>query len=152
MAAAGVALVPTICAGALLFRDEEVVESMPEHLRERMWAFNDIHADAVRRAHELDVPIAMGTDAGTPGNHHGLNAHECVFLVDDCGLSPAASIRTATVNAARLLRQEGTLGVLAEGAAADVIVVHENPLDDITALTRVATVVAAGQVIKGSDR
>ena len=70
--------------------------TMPEHLRQRMAAFNDVHAAAVRRAHELGVTIAMGTDAGTPGNHHGLNAHECVFLVEQCGLSPAASIRTAT--------------------------------------------------------
>ena len=69
---------------------------MPEHLRQRMAAFNDVHAAAVRRAHELGVTIAMGTDAGTPGNHHGLNAHECVFLVEQCGLSPAESIRSAT--------------------------------------------------------
>ena len=89
MAERGTALVPTICAGALLFRDPEVVASMPGHLVQRMEAFNDVHDAAVRRAHELGVTIAMGTDAGTPGNHHGLNAHECVFLVEHCGLSPA---------------------------------------------------------------
>jgi imidazolonepropionase-like amidohydrolase len=148
MAERGTALVPTICAGELLFRDEAVVEAMPEHLRRRMAAFNDVHAAAVRRAHELDVTIAMGTDAGTPGNHHGLNAHECVFLVEQCGLSPAESIRTATVNAARLLRRQDELGVLAEGAYADVIALDGNPLDDITRLTRVPTVIAAGRVVR----
>jgi imidazolonepropionase-like amidohydrolase len=148
MAAAGVSLVPTICAGELLFRDDEVVASMPAHLVERMAAFNDVHAAAVRRAHELGVPIAMGTDAGTPGNHHGLNAYECVFLVEQCGLSPAASIRSATLDAAALLRQQGTLGVLAEGAAADVIALRANPLDDVTELTRVAMVVAAGTLLR----
>ena len=148
MAARGTALVPTICAGALLFRDDDVVATMPEHLRDRMAAFNDVHDAAVRRAHELGVTIAMGTDAGTPGNHHGLNAHECVFLVEHCGLSPAESIRTATVNAARLLRREGELGVLREGAYADVIALDGNPLDDITELTRVCTVVAAGRVVR----
>lgn len=147
MAERGTALVPTICAGELLFRDDAVVATMPPHLLERMAAFNDVHAAAVRRAHELGVTIAMGTDAGTPGNHHGLNAHECVFLVEQCGLSPSASIATATLNAARLLRQEH-LGSLHEGAYADVIACRENPLDDITSLTRVATVVAAGEVLR----
>lgn len=148
MAERGTALVPTICAGALLFRDAGVVAGMPDHLRQRMAAFNDVHDAAVRRAHELGVTIAMGTDAGTPGNHHGLNAHECVFLVEQCGLSPADAIRTATVNAARLLRREGELGVLREGAYADVIALDGNPLDDITELTRVGAVVAAGRVVR----
>ena len=147
MAERGTALVPTICAGELLFRDESVVATMPPHLLERMAAFNDVHGAAVRRAHELGVTIAMGTDAGTPGNHHGLNAHECVFLVEQCGLTPAESIATATVNAARLLRQPD-LGSLHEGAYADVIAMRGNPLDDITELARVAMVVADGQVIR----
>jgi imidazolonepropionase-like amidohydrolase len=147
MAERGTALVPTICAGELLFRDVDVLATMPAHLHERMAAFNDVHAAAVRRAHELGVTIAMGTDAGTPGNHHGLNAWECVFLVEQCGLTPVESIATATVNAARLLRQDGTLGVLAEGAAADVIAVPADPADDITALTRVSTVVAGGRLV-----
>jgi imidazolonepropionase-like amidohydrolase len=145
MAERGTALVPTICAGALLFRDEAVAASMPPHLIERMEAFNDLHAAAVRQAHELGVTIAMGTDAGTPGNHHGLNAHECVLLVDECGLSPAESIRTATVNAARLLRQPD-LGVLREGAFADVIACRANPLDDISTVTDVAMVMVGGEV------
>ncbi len=148
MAEHGTSLVPTICAGELLFRDSAVSASMPAHLHQRMAAFNDVHAAAVRRAHELGVPIAMGTDAGTPGNHHGLNAWECVFLVEQCGLTPADSIATATVNAARLLRQEGELGVVRPGALADVITLSENPLDDITALTRVERVVAGGRLVR----
>ena len=112
-----------------------------------MAAFNDVHAAAVRRAHELGVTIAMGTDAGTPGNHHGLNAHECVFLVEQCGLTPAESIASATVDAARLLRQPD-LGSLHEGAFADVIATRGNPLDDITELTRVALVVANGEPVR----
>jgi imidazolonepropionase-like amidohydrolase len=89
----------------------------------------------------------MGTDAGTPGNHHGLNAHECVFLVEQCGLTPAESIASATVNAAHLLRQPD-LGSLHEGASADVIATRANPLDDITELTRIVLVVAAGIAIR----
>ena len=148
MAAAGTTLVPTVCAGELLFRDPAAIASMPPHLLTRMAEFNDSHIDAIRRAHQLGVAIAMGTDAGTPGNHHGLNAEECVLLSLKAGLSPQESIRTATVNAARLLRQADHLGALDEGKHADIIGMCENPLDDITALTRVALVIKAGEVAR----
>ena len=148
MAAAGTTLVPTVCAGELLFRDPAAIASMPPHLLTRMAEFNDIHIDAIHRAHQLGVAIAMGTDAGTPGNHHGLNAEECVLLSLKAGLSPQESIRTATVNAARLLRQADHLGALDEGKHADIIGMCENPLDDITALTRVALVIKAGEVAR----
>ena len=147
MAAAGTVLVPTVCASELLFRDEHAVATMPDHLLERMRAFNDLHVDTLRRAGELGVTLAMGTDAGTPGNHHGLNAWECVFLHRLVGLSPIESIRTATVHAARLLRQPD-LGRVEVGAHADVIAVDEHPFDDIEALTRVSTVVQAGRVVR----
>ena len=62
----------------------------------------------MRRAHELGVSIAMGTDAGTPGNHHGMNAHEVVFMVNEMGMTPAEAIASSTINPARLLRRPGT--------------------------------------------
>jgi imidazolonepropionase-like amidohydrolase len=148
MAAAGTSLVPTLCAGELLFRDPAAVASMPPHLLTRMAEFNELHLAAIRRAHELGVTIAMGTDAGTPGNHHGLNAEECVVLAQQAGMSPQDSIRSATVNAARLLRQADHLGALDERKHADIIGVRENPLDDITALTRVAVVMKAGDIAR----
>lgn len=45
-------------------------------------------------------------------------------------------IRSATVNAARLLGMEGKIGVIAPGAKADMIVVDGDPLKDISLLTR----------------
>ena len=48
---------------------------------------------------------------------------------------PADLIRSATTTAARLLRREGELGVIAPGALADLLVIDGNPLDDIRVLT-----------------
>ena len=45
-------------------------------------------------------------------------------------------LQSATVNAARLLRQEDKLGRLKESFAADLIVLNANPLDDIGVLDR----------------
>ena len=121
---------------------------MPAYLRQRMADFNDLHLATIRRAHELGARIAMGTDAGTPGNHHGLNAHECVLMSTRCGLSPAESIRTATAHAAALLRRERDLGRLDVGAYADVIACAGDPFEDIEELTRLTFVMKGGQVAR----
>ena len=121
---------------------------MPAHLLERMRSFNDLHVETLRRAHELGVTLVMGTDAGTPGNHHGMNAWECVFMTDMVGLSPVESIRAATTNAARLLGRGDELGRLDVGAHADVVAVPDHPLDDITTLTRSTMVMAAGSIAR----
>ena len=146
LARAGTFVVPTICAGELLFREQAIVDAMPGHLRQRMVEFNEIHLDTIRRAHELGVRIAMGTDAGTPGNHHGLNAHECVLMASRCGLSPSESLRAATINAATLLRRDAELGTLEVGKYADVIACAGDPLQDIEELTRLTFVMKGGQV------
>jgi imidazolonepropionase-like amidohydrolase len=147
IARAGTYVVPTICAGELLFRDPAMVDAMPAHLRQRMAEFNDVHLATIRRAHELGARIAMGTDAGTPGNHHGLNAHECILMTTRCGLSPVESIRSATRHAAALLRREDELGRLDVGAYADVIACRADPFEDIEELTRLVLVMKGGQVV-----
>ena len=125
-----------------------MVAGMPEHLRRRMVEFNQIHLTTIRRAHELGVRIAMGTDAGTPGNHHGLNAHECVLMATRCGLSPAESIRAATVHGAALLRRSEVLGTLEPRKYADVIACAGDPLERIEELTRLTFVMKGGEVVR----
>ncbi len=148
MVAAGTVLVPTLCAGEMLFRDEAAVASMPNFLLTRMTEFNELHLATIQRAYELGVTIAMGTDAGTPGNHHGLNVQECVILARQVGLTAAESIRSATVNAARLLRQSDQLGSIHVGKHADMVALSANPLDDIEELTRPTLVIKAGEVVR----
>ena len=47
-----------------------------------------------------------------------------------------AVIRSATLYAAKVLRMEGKVGVIAPGAFADLIVVDGNPLKDLELLTQ----------------
>ena len=147
MAAGGVFLVPTIAASASLMKDARVMKEMPAHLRERLIRSHERHVATVHRAYELGVPLAMGTDAGTPGNHHGANAWECVHMVNEAGLPAAAVVDAATRNAARLLLRDD-LGTLEAGTAADVIGVAGDPLEDMTQLTRVVLVIKNGEVIR----
>ena len=151
MAVNGVFLVPTFSAWTSTRNDAAVMAAMPEHMKRRLSDAHEIHARMVRSAARLGVPIAMGTDAGTPGNHHGENALECVAMVEEAGLSPGQSIRAATLDAAALLGRESDLGSIEPGKLADIIGVRGNPLEDIRVLTDVALVMKGGGVVKPSS-
>jgi imidazolonepropionase-like amidohydrolase len=148
MAEKGTFLVPTNCVFPAMMADNRVMDAMPEHLRRRLLENRDTHAEAIRAAHRLGVRIAMGTDAATPGNHHGENARECVLMVTEAGMTPQESIFCATVNPAKLLRQEQNLGSLDAGKYADIVACRANPLDDIEEITRIAFVMKGGTIYK----
>jgi imidazolonepropionase-like amidohydrolase len=104
--------------------------------------------ETFRAGIEAGVPYVCGTDAGTPFNPHGSAPIEIVRMVE-WGLDPIDALRSATSNAARLLRLSG-VGVIEEGAAADLVLWEGNPLEDIKGVLSPRLVMKAGQVVAGS--
>ena len=92
--------------------------------------------------------VACGTDAGTPFNPHGNTLFEIVRMVE-WGMTPLKAMRAATSSAAALLRLDG-VGVVAEGAAADLVLFGANPLEDIKAVLEPALVLKGGAIVAGS--
>ena len=140
MAERGIFLVPTLTV-YVYHR-----ESPAPHVRARALALHEHHLASVRRAVELGVPIAAGTDAG--GHGHPLNALELGYLVE-AGLTPMQAVRAGTQWAAKCLGLDGDLGTLEPGRLADLLVVDGNPLDDIKVLLeprRIELVMKGGAV------
>ncbi|HEX8481718.1 MAG TPA: amidohydrolase family protein [Allosphingosinicella sp.] len=104
-----------------------------------------ITGDALRKAVPAGVRIAFGTDAGV--SKHGRNADEFELMVRH-GMTPAAAIHAATVNAAELLGLAAEAGSIEPGKSADLIAVEGDPLADVTVLKRVPFVMARGRVVK----
>ena len=148
MAGAGIFLVPTCMVMSGYLDDPALRAKAPPSIVKRFEAIKPRHNRVVAKAFEKGVPIAMGTDAGAPGVHHGANPQEIGRMVRDGGMTPAAAIRAATLDAARLLGQAGELGTLAPGAHADLVGVTDDPLVDPAVLESVCLVVKAGNVVK----
>jgi imidazolonepropionase-like amidohydrolase len=131
--------VPTISAirGMVEHPDE-----VPAYAVEKATRLADLARDAFRRSVRVGVPIACGTDAGTPFNPHGNTTREIVRMVE-WGLTPLKAMQAATSNAALLLRLQDA-GVVAEGVAADLVLYDENPLERIEAVLKPAVVLRAG--------
>ena len=104
-----------------------------------------ITGKALARAVPAGVKIAFGTDAGV--SKHGRNADEFELMVRH-GMTPAAAIQAATVNAADLLGLAKEIGTIEPGKAADIIAVAGDPLRDVTVLKTVGFVMKDGKVEK----
>jgi imidazolonepropionase-like amidohydrolase len=148
MAERGTYLVPTVCVSPAMFKDPTFAARVPEHIKRRYSEIHEIHVANISLARRLGVRIAMGTDAGTPGNHCGDNMQELEVMVGKAGFSTLEAIQAATIGAASMMRLENDLGTLEPGKLADIIATRENPLDTIGALRSVHFVMKDGHIAK----
>jgi imidazolonepropionase-like amidohydrolase len=86
-----------------------------------------------KRAFELGVNIALGTDSPV-GNDHGESAKEITLMVKNIGMTPTQALQCATINAAKAIKVDDVLGSIEPNKLADLIVVNGNPLENISIL------------------
>ena len=98
--------------------------------------------EGFRKAVQAGVNLAFGTDEGV--YPYGDNARQFAYMVR-YGMTPLQAIRSATIDAARLLGKEKELGSIAPGKAADLVAVACDPLHDVDCLRQVRGVIKAGQ-------
>jgi imidazolonepropionase-like amidohydrolase len=107
-----------------------------------------VTGESLRKAVPRGVKIAFGTDAGV--SKHGRNADEFELMVKH-GMTPAAALQAATVNAADLLGLQADVGTIEPGRRADLIAVDGDPLADVTVLKRVPFVMKDGIEFTGGQ-
>ena len=105
----------------------------------------DYHAQEFRKQLAAGVPFAAGSDVGP--FPHGTQAREYVLMVK-YGMTPLAAMQAGMLNGAKLLGWQDRIGSLKPGYFADVIAVPGDPLQDISALQKVAFVMKGGVVYR----
>jgi len=100
--------------------------------------------DFVRRFHQAGGRLVAGTDC-IPACGYGLNDE--LRLLVQAGLTPAAAVRAATIDAARVLGWADRLGRVEKGLVADLVLLEADPLQDIRNVSRVDAVVANGRLL-----
>lgn len=102
--------------------------------------------DNVRRMKQAGVLIGCGTDAGVGFSYHGLIWRELEMLTR-IGFSNLEALRCATINNARILKMEDRIGTVAAGKLADLVVLSNDPIKDITACRAPLLVIRGGKVM-----
>lgn len=125
-------VVPTLCAPYHIIK-AGVRKGVPAFAVEKSKAVMKSHWQSVKKAHKAKIPIAMGTDAGTPFNRHGENLKEMELLVR-IGFTPMEAIVATTKTASEVLGLEKKIGTLEKGKLADLVIIDGDPLENIGVL------------------
>ena len=99
---------------------------------------------------ESNVTLVLGTDSGTGwmGLAPGFSIHDELQVLTQNGFTPYEAIKTGTVNAARVveaMNRNGDFGTIAIGKRADLLLVKDNPLEDVANIRNILGVMASGR-------
>lgn len=145
----GAYLVPTLATYAAL-ADEGQRLGWSTEMLDKLARVRERGLDSLRIARAEGVPVVFGTDL--LGHMHGRQSEE--FTIRSAALSPVEVLRSATLEAARLMRLEGEVGTLAPGARADLLVVDGDPAAGLQMLaapeTGIRLVMQGGRVVRSS--
>lgn len=117
----------------------------------RRWRFVELGREMTRRMHEAGVGIAVGTDIAARDVLPGFSVVAELGHLVASGLTPMEALRAGTSEAARLLGASGTLGTIAPGKAADLVLLDGDPLADVKNVGRVSAVVLRGRLLERAD-
>lgn len=126
----GLAYVPTISVYRTLSESEGI---LPANTVLKSKKVHENHKITFKNAYELGVTIALGTDAGSMNfGEHPSVAKEMLDMYN-LGMKNSDIIKSATINCAKVLGIEKTKGSLEEGKIADIVILNNSPIEDITA-------------------
>jgi imidazolonepropionase-like amidohydrolase len=148
MKKAGAALDPTLAVCHLMGKQWREW-GLEESIVPRIAGCEAMMADAVRIAHKAGILMGSGSDLlGPEQNRRGLE-----IVLKSKILDPMQAIVCATLNNAKIMRQDHRLGSVEEGKLADLIAVRGDPLTNPEILdnpSKVVLVVKGGQVVKNA--
>lgn len=100
----------------------------------------------IRKLLDLEMNIVLGTDTGNAFNFHGYSLHEEMRILEAGGIDPATIIKMGTLNAAKMMHAEDSLGSIEPGKLADMILLNKNPLEMIANVADINLVIKNGVV------
>jgi len=140
-------LVPTLITYQRL-KVEGLKNGLSESSHQKVDLVLNAGLDALARATRGGVKVVFGTDLLGDMQQHQSEEFRIRAQVQ----TALQVLRSATLTAAELMGMEGQIGVVAPGAFADLLVLNQNPLDDVTVLstpdTSIAVILKAGVVVE----
>jgi len=107
---------------------------------------NDL-AEVAKTATRDMAAAGVGILAGCDALIAGFCVHDEIATMVSAGMSPLSALQAATLNPARYLGMEQTLGSIAVGKRADLVLLDANPLTDVANVRRTRAVVLGGRLL-----
>lgn len=105
---------------------------------------------AIATMHQTGIPIVVGTDASSwpvfVNFFHGPSTIREIELLGDAGMPPMDVISSSTRIPSEMMGLEKLIGTVEVGKRADLIVVKDDPLEDLSALKTIWWTIKDGEV------
>lgn len=128
-------------------KSREGVGSDPKKLKELKTAFSTQKA-LVKLLYQKNLPFLIGSDfGGMAFVYHGYSLHEEMHLLSQIGLNNYDILKMATYNPAIYFDIANKYGSVEKGKAADLVILDENPVEDIENTLQISAVIRDGKLI-----
>ena len=107
--------------------------------------------EMVLKIHQKGIPIMAGTDCPIFYLTPGLSLHEELAVLVDAGMSPLEVIKSATFLPAKYFELDNELGLIKENYFADLLILNENPLENIRNTTSIEMVIKHGKIFNREE-
>ncbi|MGI9288553.1 MAG: amidohydrolase family protein [Pseudomonadales bacterium] len=131
--------------------DRKVADGTDESGRNVYVAIYKLALRNVGQAHRAGVRILTGTDTFDTYVFPGFSTHDELADLVAAGLSPLDALRTATIDAAIFSGVQDKFGSITVGKTADMILLNENPLNDIRNTQQIDGLFFNGQFFNRSN-
>jgi hypothetical protein len=151
-----------------LFLKNPEIRYMPQGYRERFQAGEEKHQRQFKggeafapfkyaldkklltRLKKAGVQLLLSTDAGTGGMGivPGFSIHDELEILVENGFTPYEAIASGTVVASKIVKRmngRDAFGTIVPGKRADLILLQQNPLEDVANTRKISGVMAAGR-------
>lgn len=102
----------------------------------------------VKDLHDAGATLVCGTDLANPRVFPGFSLHREMELFQQAGIPPAAVLRCATRNAAKLCGVDDRLGRVTQGGTASLVLLRANPLLDVKNYSQIESVILRGRLLE----
>lgn len=127
------------------------IRNSDDYAEKQAREYLDIRKQLTLAIHEHGNRLLLGADAPQIFNPPGFAAHRELELMVESGLTPFQALQTGTVNVGRYLHEEDTVGKVARGYRADLILLDANPLESIPFQDHIKGVVYRGHYLNSQE-
>lgn len=105
----------------------------------------------LKKLNDADCNLLVGSDPGSYFQMDGFNMHEEMLNWSKVGIDNFSILKAATVNAARFFNEESQWGTISKGKDADLIILDNNPLENIVNITSIRNTITNGKIFSKSE-
>ncbi|MDT0675622.1 amidohydrolase family protein [Autumnicola musiva] len=114
-------------------------------MREKM---EEKSAEMIRPMQDAGMKIVAGSDSGAFNSfvYPGESLQKEIYALVEAGLSPQEALQTSVINGPEFFDILNKYGAVSDGKTADLLLLNNNPLEDINNLNDIFAVIKAGKV------